>query len=82
MGGWPSYGAGDSEIAEAKDSDGDGMPDWFEEKFGLDKSSSSDGNAVTLDKYGRYVNLEMYLHYLVRDIVAGQNEGGTYDKLP
>jgi len=82
VGGWPSYGADDSEIAEAKDSDGDGMPDWFEEKFGLDKSSSSDGNAVTLDKYGRYANLEMYLHYLVRDIVAGQNEGGNYDKLP
>ena len=82
VGGWPSYDADDSEIGQTKDTDGDGMPDWFEEKFGLDKSSSSDGNAVTLDKYGRYANLEMYLHYLVRDIISGQNEGGNYDKLP
>lgn len=82
VGGWPSYDADDSEIEQVKDSDGDGMPDWFEESFGLDKLSSSDGNAGTLDKYGRYTNLEMYLHYLVRDVVVGQNEGGNYDKLP
>ena len=33
------------------------------------------------DKNSRYTNLEMYLHYLVKDIVAGQNAGGSYMKL-
>ena len=57
------------------------MPDWFETEFGLNKSSASDAGAKTLDKNGRYTNVEMYLHYLVRDIVAAQNTSGTYEKL-
>lgn len=81
VGGWPSYEATAEELAAVKDSDGDGMPDWFEVQFGLDKSDDEDGNAKTLDTYGRYTNLEMYLHYLVRDIVEEQNAGGTYNKL-
>ncbi len=81
VGGWPEYNATDDELAKVKDSDGDGIPDWFEDQFGLDKSKESDANAVTLDKNSRYTNLEMYLHYLVRDIVSAQNAGGTYSKL-
>ena len=81
VGGWPKYEATASEQEKVKDSDGDGMPDWFEDQFGLDKSKPEDGNAVTLDSYGRYTNLEMYLHYLVRDIVRSQNESGIYQKL-
>ena len=81
VGGWPAYEATPAEIANVKDSDGDGMPDWFEDQFGLKKSDASDGNARTLDSYGRYTNLEMYLHYLVKDIVEGQNAGGTYKKI-
>lgn len=82
VGGWPSYEASDDEKESVKDSDSDGMPDWFEEQFGLDKSDASDGNSKTLDRYSRYTNLEMYLHYLVRDIVASRNAGGEYEKLP
>ena len=78
---WPVYDATAEQKAKVKDSDGDGMPDWFEEQFGLGKSDKNDANAVTLDKNGRYTNLEMYLHYLVKDIVAGQNAGGSYMKL-
>ena len=70
VGGWPEYGATEEETAAAgTDSDGDGIPDWFETKAGLNKSNAADGNAKTLDKYGRYTNLEMYLQYLVRDIL-------------
>ena len=76
VGGWPEYKGG-----EVLDSDSDGMPDWFEEQFGLNKTNGTDGKAVSLDKNGRYTNLEMYLHYLVREIVAGGNTKGTYTKL-
>ena len=72
-GGWPSYKATEEQISLAsKDSDGDGMPDWFEEAAGLAKSNPADGAAYGLDPKKRYTNLEMYLHYLVRDIVAAQ----------
>jgi hypothetical protein len=78
VGGWPVYTATSEEMAAVKDSDADGMPDWFEKQFALDASDSSDAGARTLDSYGRYTNLEMYLHYLVRDIVASQNDSGEY----
>ena len=78
---WPAYGASSEELDKVRDSDEDGMPDWFETEFGLNKSSASDAGAKTLDKNGRYTNVEMYLHYLVRDIVAAQNTSGTYEKL-
>ena len=78
VGGWPVYNATSEETAKVKDSDGDGMPDWFEKQFALDASDASDSSAKTLDSYGRYTNLEMYLHYLVRDIVTAQNNGGEY----
>ena len=72
VGGWPEYKATKEEIAAVKDSDGDGIPDSYEQMFGLDKSNASDGKAVTLDKNERYTNLEMYLHYLVKSITKGQ----------
>ena len=75
-GGWPEY-KGEA----ANDSDADGIPDWFEEQFGLSKSNPADALAIGFDKNGRYTNLEMYLHYIVREIVAGGNAKGTYSKL-
>ena len=78
---WPTYSATDEEKAKVADTDGDGIPDWFEQAAGLDKDAAADGAAKTLDKNGRYTNLEMYLHYLVKEIVTAQNQGGTYQQL-
>ena len=80
--GYPVLKATDEEIARAAtDSDGDGIPDYYEELFGLDKNNAADGNTRTLDPKGLYTNLEVYLHYLVREITAAQVEGGTYTTL-
>lgn len=68
VGGWPEYKATEAQLDRVRDSDADGMPDWFETEFGLNKTSPSDAAAISLDKNGRYTNLEMYLHYLVKDI--------------
>ena len=75
------YNATSEETAKVKDSDGDGMPDWFEKQFALNPSDASDAGTKTLDSYGRYTNLEMYLHYLVREITSSQNNNGEYIKL-
>lgn len=78
---WSALSATDAEIAAVKDTDGDGIPDAVETAWGLDKANALDGAAKSLDKNGRYTNLEMYLHYLVRDVVSAQNQNATYDKL-
>lgn len=79
VGGWPEYTYNPND-ENLRDSDSDGMPNWFEEQFGLNKSSAADASAKTLDKYGRYTNIEMYLHYIVRNIVAAQNANSNYTK--
>ena len=81
VGGWPAYRASEDQMALVADSDGDGMPDWFEEAAGLDKANAADGPAKGLDASGRYTNLEMYLHYLVKDIISAQNATGEYTQL-
>ena len=64
VGGWPEY----TTYGAQADSDKDGMSDGFEEMFGLDKSDASDAAAVTLLPGSGYTNLELYLHWLVKDI--------------
>lgn len=81
VGGWPNLTATNDEIAERADSDGDGIPDTWEQEWGLNKGNAGDGTAKSLDANGLYTNLEVYLHYLVKDVVAGQKESGIYKKL-
>lgn len=81
VGGWPTLAATTDELARVKDSDGDGIPDYYEELFGLDKNDKADGNLKTLDPQGLYTNLEVYLHYLVRDITEAQVAGADYRAL-
>jgi Pectate lyase len=64
VGGWPEYRGGTA----WKDSDGDGLPDEWETKYGLNPSDASDGKIISLDKKGRYTNLEVWLHQLVKDV--------------
>jgi pectate lyase len=56
VGGWPEYRAGDVDV----DTDGDGIPDWWEKKYGLDPNDPSDA-AKDLNGDG-YTNLEKYLN--------------------
>lgn len=72
VGGWPEYNFTEAQQSALYDYDGDGIPDAIEDAWGLDKKSGADGKAKTLDKNKRYSNLEMYLHYLVKDIVSGR----------
>ncbi len=55
VGGWPVY----STVKAATDTDGDGMPDDWEKKKGLNPADASDRNQT--DKSG-YTMLEIWLH--------------------
>jgi hypothetical protein len=61
VGGWPEYNTPDDDKIPG-DTDGDGMPDYWEEENNLDPSDSTDGSTLTDDGYS---NLE---HYLNSDI--------------
>lgn len=58
VGGWPVLNAEKVLI----DSDGDGMPDVWESKHGLNPKSASDASVYTLDE--NYTNIEIYLNSL------------------
>lgn len=68
---WPTLS---STTSAATDTDGDGMPDDWENANGLNPKDANDRN--TVNKSG-YTNLETYLNSLVADISTKQNEGGT-----
>lgn len=69
---WPALRQGNVPV----DSDMDGMPDEWETKYGLNPHDASDGNGKTVDKNGKYTNLEMYMNSLVHELVTAQNEKG------
>ena len=60
VGGYPSLTATTEEIMALRDTDGDGMPDTWEQTHGLDPHNAADGRASTLNSAG-YTNLEVYL---------------------
>src|SRR5690606_33476764 len=76
---WPDLTSGGLSPELLQDTDGDGMPDWWERKNGLDPNNASDGKDVTLCKTG-YTNLEVYLNGLVETITQKQNHIANYAK--
>ena len=59
------------------DTDGDGIPDIWEEAYGLDKNNPNDALNYDLDNLNRYSNLEVYFHNLVQHIIYEQNLDGV-----
>ncbi|MFL9831725.1 pectinesterase family protein [Flavobacterium sp. ST-87] len=66
-GGWPVLPTADAPV----DTDGDGMPDTWENENGLNPNNPIDGNMTTVD--GLYTNVEVYLYGLVKRITDSQN---------
>ena len=62
-------------------SDVGGWPEYSGETRSAFPDWVGDPNAYTLDPQKRYTNLEMYLHYLVRETVSAQNANATYKQL-
>lgn len=60
------------------DTDGDGIPDIWEQAYGLNPNDPSDAQQIStqVDPNGRYPNLEVYFHNLVQHIIYYQNQGG------
>ena len=70
---WDGQGAADTWEYTRVDTDADGLPDWWEEEYGLDKNSSYDWNKM-IDYNGKQVPAwEAYL----RDLAAGMQPDGS-----
>ncbi len=61
------------ESVAQKDTDGDGMPDLYEDTNGLDANNPADGAQLASNGY---THLENYLNSLVKDITEACLEGG------
>ncbi|WP_288359803.1 BACON domain-containing carbohydrate-binding protein [uncultured Bacteroides sp.] len=61
------------------DTDGDGIPDIWEEAYGLNPNDPNDAWQInsSVDPNGRYPNIEVYFHNLVQHIIYYQNQGGV-----
>ena len=68
-GGWPELVSAEAPA----DTDGDGMPDEWETRYGLDPNNAADGSVCSLDKKGYYTNLELYCNSLVENDIKAQN---------
>lgn len=66
---WPDLAAGNA----STDTDGDGIPDTWEDANNLDMNDATDGAKVSSDGY---TNLELYLNSLVATITTSELEGG------
>lgn len=66
VGGWPQL----KSLPAPVDSDGDGMPDVWEDANGLKKNDPSDAQLITVD--GKYPNVEVYINSLVEIITGNQ----------
>ena len=62
VGGWPELQSAERPL----DTDYDGIPDEWENQFGLDASDPLDARKITL--VTGYTNLEVYMRYLVRNL--------------
>lgn len=56
------------------DTDGDGIPDEWEIKNGLDPNDPGDALLFSLDPKGWYRNIEVYANAIVQHIVQAQND--------
>lgn len=73
VGGWPAYSSTTAPI----DSDGDGIPDFWEDANGLNKNDASDAKLTNAEGY---TYLEVYLNSIVKDITEAQlNTSGGGD---
>ncbi|ASB50186.1 hypothetical protein CDL62_14090 [Alkalitalea saponilacus] len=69
VGGWPDLISKEPYL----DTDGDGIPDWWEIKYGLDPENPDDGN--NHDFHSFYTNVEVYINSIVQHIVDQKNIG-------
>lgn len=63
--------------SEDFDTDGDGIPDEWEIKNGLDPNDPDDAVAFSLDPRGWYRNIEVYANAIVQHIMIAQNENAA-----
>lgn len=75
VGGWPEL----KTLPAPFDSDGDGMPDAWEDANGLQKNDPSDAQLNSVD--GKYPNVEVYINSLVSTITENQLKDALFSSL-